>query len=200
MLNQSNIEDPILIDKVKAKSGSGLLLEDDGGNGIEIEDGGKVLFSAGQLGFPATQNPSADANTLDDYEEGTYTATVICSLSGSYVLNSSEDTLAYTKIGRVCHVQGRIEITNEDSPDGTLRVLLPFLSGTLAKEADQHCTAILLRNHSDGGIENPYISILESVNYGNLINVTDTGTIEAITHARVDTDFFIYLNFFYITA
>jgi len=30
--------------------------------------------SAGQIKFPATQNASADANTLDDYEEGTWTA------------------------------------------------------------------------------------------------------------------------------
>jgi hypothetical protein len=31
--------------------------------------------TAGQIKFPATQNASADANTLDDYEEGTWTPT-----------------------------------------------------------------------------------------------------------------------------
>src|SRR5262245_1079228 len=30
----------------------------------------------GQLPFPALQNSSADANTLDDYEEGTWTPTI----------------------------------------------------------------------------------------------------------------------------
>jgi len=36
MLNQSNIEDPIRIDKIKAKSGSGLSLVDDNDSGILI--------------------------------------------------------------------------------------------------------------------------------------------------------------------
>jgi hypothetical protein len=30
-------------------------------------------FSLNGITFPATQVPSADANTLDDYEEGTWT-------------------------------------------------------------------------------------------------------------------------------
>ena len=34
---------------------------------------GLVTLPIGQLAFPATQNPSANANTLDDYEEGTWT-------------------------------------------------------------------------------------------------------------------------------
>jgi hypothetical protein len=29
------------------------------------------------LAFPATQNPSADPNTMDDYEEGTFTGTLV---------------------------------------------------------------------------------------------------------------------------
>jgi len=32
--------------------------------------------AAGQIKFPATQNASSDANTLDDYEEGTWTVTI----------------------------------------------------------------------------------------------------------------------------
>ena len=34
---------------------------------------GLLTLIAGQIAFPATQNPSANANTLDDYEEGTWT-------------------------------------------------------------------------------------------------------------------------------
>ena len=46
--------------------------------------------AAGQIKFPATQNASADTNTLDDYEEGTWTpaiggSTTYTSQSGSYV-------------------------------------------------------------------------------------------------------------------
>ena len=34
---------------------------------------GLVSLPIGQLAFPATQNPRPNANTLDDYEEGTWT-------------------------------------------------------------------------------------------------------------------------------
>jgi hypothetical protein len=44
--------------------------------------------------FPATQVPSADANTLDDYEEGTWTPTMS---SGTATITSATGT--YTKIG-----------------------------------------------------------------------------------------------------
>lgn len=50
-----------------------------------------VDLLVGQLVFPATQNPSANANTLDDYEEGTWTPTdtsgaglVLTGVSGKY--------------------------------------------------------------------------------------------------------------------
>jgi hypothetical protein len=46
--------------------------------------------------FPATQSASSDANTLDDYEEGTWTP-VVTSTGGSYANQSGR----YTKIGRV---------------------------------------------------------------------------------------------------
>lgn len=51
--------------------------------------------SAGQIKFPAAQNASADANTLDDYGEGTWTP----SLGGTATYLNQTGT--YTKIGRV---------------------------------------------------------------------------------------------------
>ncbi len=39
--------------------------------------------TAGQIKFPATQNPSADSNTLDDYEEGTFTPVVKDAATGN---------------------------------------------------------------------------------------------------------------------
>ena len=55
--------------------------------------------SAGQIKFPATQNPSSDANTLDDYEEGTWTPN---DASGAG-LTFSTAFGTYTKIGRTVH-------------------------------------------------------------------------------------------------
>jgi hypothetical protein len=50
--------------------------------------------------FPATQVASADANTLDDYEEGTWTVEFYDASSGGNV-SSTTGTGYYTKVGRV---------------------------------------------------------------------------------------------------
>lgn len=63
--------------------------------------------SAGQLKFPATQNPSADVNTLDDYEEGTWDAEVWDdSDSGSELQTYTNQTLSYQKVGSIVHIYG----------------------------------------------------------------------------------------------
>jgi hypothetical protein len=51
--------------------------------------------TSGQVKFPATQNASANANTLDDYEEGTWTP----SWSGLTVVGTPTYTGKYVKIG-----------------------------------------------------------------------------------------------------
>lgn len=53
--------------------------------------------SAGQIVFPATQNASGNANTLDDYEEGSWTPT----LGGTTTYTVQSGT--YTKIGNRVH-------------------------------------------------------------------------------------------------
>jgi hypothetical protein len=49
--------------------------------------------------FPATQVASADANTLDDYEEGTWTPTLSAGFSTAPT-SYSQQSGSYTKIGR----------------------------------------------------------------------------------------------------
>ncbi len=56
---------------------------------------GAITATAGQVVFPSTQNASSNANTLDDYEEGTWTP----SLGGNASYTSQ--TGYYTKIGRL---------------------------------------------------------------------------------------------------
>jgi len=97
--------------------------------------GSNVELTSGQLKFPATQNASSDANTLDDYEEGYFTGALTCG-SGTATVNGSYDQLAYTKIGRMVHVQGGLVMSAISSPSGTLTINLPFTSGTLTEAAD----------------------------------------------------------------
>jgi hypothetical protein len=61
--------------------------------------------------FPATQVPSANANTLDDYEEGTWTPSVE---SDSVVTGTTYSTRTgfYRKVGQLVTVNLRIVINN----------------------------------------------------------------------------------------
>jgi hypothetical protein len=71
--------------------------------------------------FPATQVASADANTLDDYEEGTWTPT---SSTGGWTF--SIDDAQYVKIGKQVSVWA--SISNTGSGNGSQIVIggLPF--------------------------------------------------------------------------
>lgn len=60
--------------------------------------------TVGGVKFPATQNASSDANTLDDYEEGTWTPTAADAASGGNTGTTGTGT--YTKIGRLVFASG----------------------------------------------------------------------------------------------
>ena len=62
------------------------------------------VLTGGQIAFPATQNPSADPNTLDDYEEGTWTPTLTFLTPGDLNVVYSLRTAAYTKIGNLINI------------------------------------------------------------------------------------------------
>lgn len=121
---------------------------------------------------------TAAANALDDYEEGTFTPTIVCG-GGTATLNTSEDIATYTKIGRMVMVQGRILIGAISSPSSALIVSsLPFtvgnagegalpaaVAGTLydlgssitgAINAEMHSQGILFRDNgaTTGGVTN----------------------------------------------
>jgi hypothetical protein len=62
---------------------------------------GLVTLSGGQIAFPATQNASAGPNTLDDYEEGSWTPSITFVTPGDLSVAYSTQNGTYTKIGRV---------------------------------------------------------------------------------------------------
>jgi hypothetical protein len=81
--------------------------------------------SGAGITFPATQSASSDANTLDDYEEGTWNITVSYSGSTSGVTYAAR-TGYYTKIGNVVTVQGAVSLSSKGTGSGTVRISLPF--------------------------------------------------------------------------
>ena len=89
--------------------------------------GGTTAANSGAgVSFPATQSASSDANTLDDYEEGTWTPTVT-SNAGS--LTSYSSAGYYTKCGRMVQITGGFLITNAGTASGSANIAsLPFTS------------------------------------------------------------------------
>lgn len=75
----------------------------EGGN-IQLGNTSSILtLTGGKIAFPATQQASADPNTLDDYEEGTWTPVYspASGAFGSLTMDYQGIDPSYTKVGEV---------------------------------------------------------------------------------------------------
>jgi hypothetical protein len=89
---------------------------------MRITSGGVLDLAIGQIKFPATQVASANANTLDDYEEGTFTPDI---RNGSWAFGARSGF--YTKIGNLVTVNFLIVWTSNNIPSGAaFEITLPF--------------------------------------------------------------------------
>jgi hypothetical protein len=95
---------------------------------VSVGDATPSSSGAG-ITFPATQSASSDANTLDDYEEGTWTPVLAV---GFTVVGATTLTGTYTKIGNTVFVRGTLQAaTSLTSAGGNTRVTgMPFSSST----------------------------------------------------------------------
>lgn len=84
---------------------------------------GPLTLTGGQIGFPATQVPSVDANTLDDYEEGNWTPSV----GGNATYTSQIGR--YTKIGNLVTVRCLMYVNVLGTGSTSVISGLPFTSG-----------------------------------------------------------------------
>jgi hypothetical protein len=80
--------------------------------------------------FPASQSDSSDANTLDDYEEGTWTPAPV-SLT---VVGTPTYTGTYTKIGNYVFIIAKIQSTTSTAAtaDTTRFTGLPFTASVIS--------------------------------------------------------------------
>jgi hypothetical protein len=96
--------------RVEGDGNANLLVADAGVDKVGIgtntfNTNGGVLQVSNGISFPATQSACSDANTLDDYEEGTWTPSV--GGNATYFVQEGR----YTKIGRMVYVSGHLGIT-----------------------------------------------------------------------------------------
>lgn len=103
-------------------------------NGVQqasITTTGLLTLRSG-VKFPATQVASADANALDDYEEGSCSFSVAGGTTpGTYTSSGSG---SYTKIGNTVHVEGFALVTAITTPGtGIVKISgLPFVPASTA--------------------------------------------------------------------
>ena len=90
------------------------------GKGTSLALEGATSATGTGIAFPATQLASSDANTLDDYEEGTWTP----SLGGTTVYTIQDGK--YTKIGNMVFASAKIVINTIGTGSTTVISGLPF--------------------------------------------------------------------------
>jgi hypothetical protein len=105
-------------------------------NGALALQGATIAATGVGITFPATQSASSDANTLDDYEEGTWTP-VLSAASGSAGGYSTQNG-RYTKIGNVVKVSGYIQLSSVGSLSGGIFFTgLPFATNSVTANSYQ---------------------------------------------------------------
>jgi hypothetical protein len=103
-------------------------------NGILSLAGASTAATGTGITFPSTQVASSDANTLDDYEEGTWTPSV-----GGNATYSNQ-VGRYTKIGNLVYIQGQIEISSLGTGSNSTLFGLPFTAVSGATEGGCNIT------------------------------------------------------------
>ena len=132
------------------------------------------------------QGDTAAANCLDDYEEGSWTPTVIRSSAG-YSGSYNAQVGIYTKIGRLVHLAFSVDIQNFSGGGGHVGLAgLPFSVGSNGLPGWPH-SAHLSMCHLDGeyagGVDARSI-IFTGTNYGYVWNIDD-GTWEYGNFSRI---------------
>ena len=130
--------------------------------------------------FPATQVASADVNTLDDYEEGTWTPELAFNGSSTGITYDSGARGFYTKIGNVVNVFVRMVLTSKGVQTGVATITgLPFTtkSGTFV-------AGCALSGFSDLTFANQLVmTIADSSTQAAVDEVTEAGVRTSITNA-----------------
>ena len=122
---------------------------------------------------------TAAANALDDYEEGTWTPTIVFGSAAAGV-NYSIQSGFYTKVGNLVNAMCYLTLSNKGTSVGAASVEgLPFTSanitGAYASVSIGRISSISFADTMTGlnSIGTTYISLRESTNAGVLTNITN---------------------------
>jgi hypothetical protein len=163
-------------------------------NGIGL---GRIPAASGiGIAFPATQSASSDANTLDDYEEGTFTAALTFG-GGNTGMTTSFNTGQYTKIGKQVAVNGLLALTNKGSSIGAAVISgLPFVNGNTLDALS--AASLRLSNVSYSGTFQS-LKLMNTATF-NIEQITDAGNNSSLSDTSFSNNSDIVFNFTYNVA
>jgi hypothetical protein len=122
-------------------------------NVLQVEKDYTLALQGGTSGagtgitFPATQSASTDANTLDDYEEGTWTPAI-----GNQSVVYTTQAGRYTKVGNLVTVWAMMVITSKSGNGAEASIQgLPFASSANLGSL-YPATGCIGRTYSPGGL------------------------------------------------
>lgn len=128
--------------------------------------------SAGQIKFPATQNASSDANTLDDYEEGTFTP-ILKFGSATTGITYSVQSGYYIKIGAFVMIHLYILLTSKGSATGDADITgLPFAAINFVP-VSTYMTGVSCNDNPNHVINSTTMHLREVTNAGVISSLTD---------------------------
>jgi hypothetical protein len=131
---------------------------------------GALVFAGGDtsangigITFPTTQSASTNANTLDDYEEGTWMPTIEgTTLAGTVTYGARNGR--YTKMGRVVQIECYVQWSAGTGTGNLLITGLPFTSASASVfpqlSISAESLAITLNNYLIGYVNNSATSII----------------------------------------
>jgi len=145
-----------------------------------------IALTGGQIAFPATAVPSADPNTLDDYEEGTFLPTISFGGAAVDVVYNVGQYGKYTKIGNATHVIGGLAFDSIGSSSGSAVIDgMPF-SAAKSGSVALSLFGITFADFPYGTSNGTNIFLKE---------ITNGGTRSELTNADFTNNSFIYFAF-----
>jgi len=164
------------------------LLANDGGVTEKMR-----MLSSGGLAFGGD---TAAANALDDYEEGTWTATITFGGAAASVSYGSQ-TCYYTKIGNVVTVSGLFALSNKGSSSGDAKIGgLPY---TVANNSAAYAgTAGYVNNISFADVP----VMVTNINNTDILleEITNAGDRTTLTNSNFDNNAEMFINLTYRVA
>lgn len=158
--------------------------------------GGATPSGSGSgITFPATQSASTDANTLDDYEEGSWTPSIESDTPGTGRA-STASYAKYTKIGNQVTVEFSVQITTLGSGGSGVWVIngLPFSSSNAGTLNVGSASGLASTLTTVGGITNAARFVMRIQNGASstyLSNATFSSWVTTNTYVQGSCTYFV---------